>query len=806
MDPRALFLSLCLLPFTLAAQSVPESGIPEKSSPRLDPLRAERGYVGAGVCGECHQKELELWKGSDHDLAMMVATAETVLGDFEDAELVAHGVTSRFFRRDSRFFVRTDGPDGELRDYPIAYTFGWYPLQQYLIELPGGRLQSLGLAWDSRTTERGGQRWFHLYPDETMDHTNPLHWTAPDQTWNYQCADCHSTELQKGYDVERDVYDTRYAEINVACEACHGPGAKHVSWAKAEAAGQTQPATDETSGFSGETPADAASRGLVVDLKARDGGVWQIDPETAKPVRSVLRSPQGGPHVETETCAQCHSRRGRIWNELTPGEPLHQGFRLALLSPDLYFADGQIKDEVFVFGSFIQSRMYHQGVVCSDCHEPHSLRLHAEGNAVCARCHSAARYDSPQHHHHEPGTPGAACVSCHMPQRFYMVVDERADHSMRIPRPDLSLKLGTPNACNSCHEDQDAAWSAAAIDAWYPDPVNRGPHFAEALHAADSNAPDASRRLLALAADRSQPAIARASALDRLHSHPQPDALLTVTRLLGDSDPRVRTQAVRFLDHTDVQTRVELAWPLLSDPARTVRLEAARVLAPVMREAISGKLRDQMEQALEDYATSEMVNADRPESHLNLGLVAAAAGEPKVAEQAYRTALRLDPRFTPARVNLADLYREQGREMDSEAELRAGLTLDPENAALHHALGLAEVRAKRLDSAIEDLARAAELAPANSRYAYVYGLALDGAGRTEEALQVLESAQERDRANRDLLVALIQYNAKLGNGEAAHRWLEVLSAAAPGDPAVMQLRGQIKGLADPSSLQPPEGG
>jgi hypothetical protein len=164
MDPRALFLSLCLLPFTLAAQSVPESGIPEESSPRLDPLRAERGYVGAGVCGECHQKELELWKGSDHDLAMMAATAETVLGDFEDAELVAHGVTSRFFRRDSRFFVRTDGPDGELRDYPIAYTFGWYPLQQYLIELPGGRLQSLGLAWDSRTTERGGQRWFHLYP------------------------------------------------------------------------------------------------------------------------------------------------------------------------------------------------------------------------------------------------------------------------------------------------------------------------------------------------------------------------------------------------------------------------------------------------------------------------------------------------------------------------------------------------------------------------------------------------------------------------------------------------------------------
>ncbi len=493
MDLRSLALALALLLIPLAqVVGAPLNPVPEAGpDPRLDPERGERGYVGAALCGECHPKELEAWKGSYHDLAMKEATPETVLGDFADAEVEAHGVRSRFFRRDGGFFVHTDGPEGVLRDYPIRYTFGWYPLQQYLIEFPGGRLQSLGLAWDSRPQEQGGQRWFHLYPDEPMDHRNPLHWTAADQTWNYQCADCHSTDLRKRYDPERNAYDTRYAEINVACEACHGPGVRHVEWARAYAAGQAEPGKGRAQGSQEGAARDAASRGLLVDLKDRDGGIWQIDPQTGQPKRSVPRPLQGSAQVQTQTCAQCHSRRGRIWNELTPGEPLHQGFRLALLEPSLYFPDGQIKDEVYVFGSFIQSRMYHQGVVCGDCHDPHSLKLHAEGNAVCARCHVANRYDSTEHHRHQPGSAGATCVACHMAQRTYMVVDERADHSMRVPRPDLTLKIGTPNACNGCHQDKDAAWAAAAVEGWYPDAAHRGAHFGEALHAADTQAPAA---------------------------------------------------------------------------------------------------------------------------------------------------------------------------------------------------------------------------------------------------------------------------------------------------------------------------
>ena len=674
-----ILLGLLLSPLVLAAEASPPAEAHSPSDPRLDPERAQRGYVGAPRCGVCHEKELDLWKGSRHDLAMKEGTPEIVLGDF----------------------------------------------------------------------------------------------------------------------------DTRYMETNVACEACHGPGARHVEWAQDQAA---EGGEDRPEGSQGDGPPDATIRGLLVDLKDRDGGVWEIDPQTGQPKRSMPRTLQGRAQVQTQICAPCHSRHDRIWPELKPGDPLHQGFRLALLEPDLYFADGQIKDEVYVHGSFIQSRMYQQGVLCGDCHDPHSLKLRVEGNGVCVRCHMGTRYDSTEHHHHQPGSTGAACVACHMPQPEVTVAHARADHSMRVPRPDLTLKIGTPNACNGCHRDKDAAWASEVLETWYPDPLHRGPHFGEALHAADSQAPDAASRLLALAEAPSQPAIARASALARLHDdsgHLSGHEVLTRVRpLLADPDALVRAQAVRVLEPADLQTRVELARPLLTDPARTVRLEATRILAPLMRQEIGDALREQMSAALEEVVTAEMVNADRPEAHLNLGLLAAAAGEPRVAEEAYRTALGLDQRFTPARTKLADLYRGQGRETEADAELEAGLDLDPENADLHFALGLARVRAQRPEAAIESLARAAELAPEHSRYAYVYAVALDSAGRTAEALPVLETAQGRDPGNRDILAALARLNAELGQRDAAQRWLDRLGALAPEDPILEQLRTLLdQGVPD----APPNG-
>ncbi len=149
-------------------------------------IAAESAFTGSESCSSCHAEQQRSWKGSDHDLAMQHTRKDTVLGDFNNTEFSANGITSRFFKNDGRFWVNTDGPDGNMQDFEIKYTFGVTPLQQYLIEFPGGRIQTLGIAWDTRPANDGGQRWFHLYPDQTINAGDDLHWTGAQQNWNYE--------------------------------------------------------------------------------------------------------------------------------------------------------------------------------------------------------------------------------------------------------------------------------------------------------------------------------------------------------------------------------------------------------------------------------------------------------------------------------------------------------------------------------------------------------------------------------------------------------------------------------------------
>jgi Flp pilus assembly protein TadD len=379
-----------------------------------------------------------------------------------------------------------------------------------------------------------------------------------------------------------------------------------------------------------------------------------------------------------------------------------------------------------------------------------------------------------------------------MPQRTYMVIDDRADHSLRVPRPDLSLELGTPNACNQCHADKSVQWAADALTGWYGK-RDRPEHFGQALYAARSGAPDAAKRLLALAADASEPAIARATALRALADRPQPDQLFTVRRLLQEEDAGVRAAAVHYLEQTDLRSRVELGWSLLEDPDRNVRLEAARVLAPLSRQGLPAHYRSQLEKALAEYRQAQLVTAERPEAHLNLGLLAQLVGDASAAETAYRTALRLDPSFTPAYANLADLYRALDQDGKGEQVLREGLAVLPEDPVLHHALGLLWVREKRLPEAVGELARAAQLAPDNPRYAYVQALALQGMNQTNQALAVLKTAQRRHPADRDLLLALATLNRDAGDAEAALGYARKLSELNPDDPQAAALLSELAG-------------
>jgi hypothetical protein len=189
-------------------------------------------FVGSETCAGCHLVAADLWRGSQHERAMQHVSDNSVRGDFNDASFDYYGVHSRFFRKDGKYLVETDGADGSLATFEVKYTFGVDPLQQYLVEFPDGRLQALSLAWDTRPREQGGQRWFHLYPNEQIKHDDVLHWTKLNQNWNFMCAGCHSTGVHKNYDATNDRFATTWTEISVGCEACHGQGSVHVTWAR----------------------------------------------------------------------------------------------------------------------------------------------------------------------------------------------------------------------------------------------------------------------------------------------------------------------------------------------------------------------------------------------------------------------------------------------------------------------------------------------------------------------------------------------------------------------------------------------
>ncbi|MFV1980572.1 MAG: tetratricopeptide repeat protein, partial [Rhodothermia bacterium] len=724
--------------------------------------------VGRDVCASCHEREASSWTDSDHDLAMQEASDVSILGNFDGSSFSYNGVTTTFFKKDGGFRVRTDGPDGQLADYKVAYTFGVTPLQQYLIEYSGGRFQSLGIAWDSRPDSSGGQRWFHLYPDEAVGFGDELHWTSPNQNWNYQCADCHSTGLQKGFDLESNTYNTTWDEINVSCEACHGLGSNHVSWAERgdDAVASTDPYLSSAVGLP-------------------DGRFWVTNPPD-----SIARLSTPGPSRQIEVCARCHARRGVIDDSYMADTPFLDTHRPALLDARLYYPDGQIDDEVYVYGSFLQSKMYAAGVVCSDCHDPHSLRVKAPGNALCAQCHSQASYDGPRHSFHEEGTEGGECVNCHMPTRNYMVVDPRLDHGFKIPRPDLSIELGVPNACNGCHSDKSSRWATETIKSWYPKSVVASDRIGQVLARGRIGAPGSPAELSRLA-DGSAPGIVRASALALLA---RPDMLSsegvlpTIGRAVRDPDGLVRMGALQALGSASAEDRRRLAFPLLADSALVVRIEAVRALAPVATSTLSADEFKEFSQRLPEFEKAQLVNADRPESHINLGVLYTQLGRFADAEQAYLSAIRVNGRTIEARVNLADLYRVQNREDEGATLLREALSIRPEDPGASHALGLLLVRAQRLDEALPLLEAAARNAPESSRYSYVYSIALNSVGRPVDAVDVAEGALLSQPYDRSLLELLVSLHRDMGRPDLAYPYIRRLQELGEDPNAVTRNR------------------
>lgn len=718
----------------LALAFLASCGREEHAAPTPPPAPQAARHVGSAACAECHAAENARWRDSDHALAMQTASAASLRGDFSDAALDHFGVSSRFRQQDGRFAVETEG--GE---HAVAYALGVRPLQQLLIEGPRGRLQALDTAWDTRPSSAGGGRWFHLQRD-AIPPDDVLHWSRPSHTWNAMCADCHVTDYEKGYVASEDRYASRWSELGVGCEACHGPGSRHVEWARAAA----------STPKSGDARPSALEMGLTAELGAAHA--FRFAPGAA----IAQRDPPAGAPQELEVCAPCHARRATIAEGWQPGHAFLDHYRPALLDAGLYHADGQIDDEVYEYGSFLQSRMFAAGVTCSDCHDPHSLAVDAD--AVCSKCHRDEVFATKAHHHHEPGSEGARCVSCHMPTRTYMQIDVRRDHSLRVPRPDLSVALGTPNACGACHAARGAEWAAKTVARWRGDAPPPHAHFATALHAARRDLPGASAALAELASDTSQPAIARATALRELATHPARDALPSLQTGLGDADPLVRMAALEALEPWPPALRSQLAAPLLRDPRRAVRIQAARTLVSLPPDARAALGAD-FERALAEYRAALARDADRPETRVAAGVLAVAQGDLVGAQREYEAALAIEPHFVPASVNLADLHRIAGRDAEGVQVLADALAREPGSADLHHAMGLALVRAGRGGEALAHFERAATSEPDDARFAYVYAVALHDSGDVKRSIEVLKAALARHPGSEELAQALVAFGS-----------------------------------------------
>ncbi len=706
---RLLPLSVAVL---LGACGDPASPVgPEPASPE---------FAGSGACATCHEAEYDAWQGSHHALAMQAATADTVLGDFDDATFDYFGETTVFRRRDGRFVIETLDGHGERREFEVTDAFGVYPLQQYLVDSPGGRKQALPFAWDTRPEADGGQRWYHLYPDEYIGPDDELHWTGHYLNWNFMCAECHSTQLETGYDFDTDTFDTTYAEISVGCEACHGPSSVHIEQAESGVWGN---------GF-----------GLVVDLDDARGAAWIVDPETGIAARS---KPTEDPARQPEACGRCHARRGVVAPVYEYGRPLADTHSPALLDEPLYFADGQIFDEVYVYGSFIQSRMHAAGVVCSDCHDPHSANL-LTGPApsdVCSTCHLPAGFATTAHSGHDPGT--VSCVDCHMPSRTYMGVDDRRDHSFRVPRPDLAAAINTPLACDDCHAGDERTLAAAGED-------KSRPHFGEFIAA--GRAGEGNDVLVAGLTDYDFPPIARATILSLMQPPFSPRDIETLRVAFEDEDPLVRIGALRALERAPPEIRLAAGASSLADPARSVRIEAAGVFADV-RDLLPLEEARAFGRASDEYVETYRMLASAPGALANLATFSEAGGDPVAASEYFRRAVAAAPR----------------------------------NAALRHALGLSHVRTGRTDAALEELRLATELEPSEPRFVYVYGVALNSLGQHEEAVAVLARAYASHDRNFDIGWALASILRDAGDVDAATTIARELAAAYPGNANVTAL-------------------
>ncbi len=691
-------------------------------------------YVGGEQCQSCHAGEFNDWKKSDHNLAMQHANDSTVLGNFNNATYISDGVTNKFFKKEGKYFINTQGDDGKNHDYEVLFTFGYYPLQQYLISFPGGRMQSTRVSWNTRE-----KKWFHQYAGQKVYHKDWLHWTGNSQNWNTMCASCHSTDLQKNYDAVTDTYKTTWKDINVNCESCHGPGSNHIDFINSEV-------------YKGGE-------------RIKNSGL-----DYAKDTISQL---------QLNTCAPCHARKADLSQAMIHLGEIMDDMIPQVISDEFYFSDGQIKEEDYEYGSFAQSKMFHNNVRCSSCHNPHSGKLKIEGNNLCLSCHTP-KYDTPEHHFHALNTEGAQCINCHMPAKTFMGIDNRRDHSFRVPRPDQSILYETPNTCNSCHKDKTQKWAADAIVKWYG--PERKYHFSDDLAPGSLLNDKSESHLVKLLTDTSQPEIARATAVEylgKIQTQRSADALILA---LNDLKPLVRYHALRSLENFNADVWKQSAYICLTDKVRAVRIAAADLYHRLPKDDIPLSAKSAYEPA-----DSENKNYLYYQTDFSVGNVMVADYELQDGDYLnaiihYVRGLKKDSLMNYARLNLAATYNSTGKNQEALKTLKEAATIDPANDRIFYNLGLLYNELGNVPLTLENFQKASRLNSQNPGLYYNYGLALQQQGKLKEAEQILLKGIGLSPQATNINYALAYLYMKQNLPDKARKHAEVLKRNDPQNP------------------------
>ncbi|GAA3613307.1 multiheme c-type cytochrome [Flavivirga amylovorans] len=692
-------------------------------------------FVGKESCIECHKSEYNSWNGSHHQQAMKIADSTTILGDFNNRIFEHKGVKNTFFKKGHDFYVNTTDKNGNYQDYKIVYTFGVTPLQQYIVKFPDGAYQCLVTAWD---TEK--KKWFHLQPNLELAHDEWINWTGGAMRWNTACADCHSTNLDKNFDSNTHTFNTSYSEINVSCEACHGPASNHVAFYK--------------NGNEGVLPQklymgkSLASKSLV------------------------------------EKCARCHSRRSQITKKFDYNGHFLDHYSPSLLISPTYELDGQIKDEDYVYGSFMQSKMYQNNVTCVDCHDAHSLKLKQSGNKLCLSCHEP-KYNSKSHHYHPLDTEGAQCINCHMSGKTYMGNDYRRDHSFRIPRPDQSLKYGTPNACNECHKDKTAEWASKFIDSKYG--TKRPDHFSNYLLEGYNGNHEA---LYTLLSQNKYPEIARATALYEYTNNSLSNKEINdVRRFLKDSSILVRHEAVRTFEKIHDQNYHADIEPLLKDSIRLVRIAAVKYFNSIGAN-MNGD--NDFDNAEKEYLESLDMNADFASGQHQIAVYNEMKGYTDLAIKAYKKSLEIDNRYNLSRMNLALLLYKQNHIEEAKNLYLKVIELEPDYSNSYYMLGLLFNEIGDTKNALKYLAEACDKKPANIRAFYNYALKLQAENLNQKSIEIINKALVIFPKNENLLYVKLIGEINLKQNIKAYNTCSELIKLAPNNANYKQIFESLK--------------